>query len=55
MDKAVKIMNRLGKDKTPFLFIIDFDMKEPKIILLDDLQNSEEILFDIAGKKNHTS
>lgn len=54
MDKAVKIMNRLGKDKTPFLFIIDFDMKEPKIILLDDLQNSEEILFDIAGKKNHT-
>ena len=49
---AEKIMNEYGKNKIPFLFIIDFDMIEPQIIKLNEV-NPEEILFNINGRKNY--
>ena len=49
---AEKIMNELGKNKIPFLFIIDFDMLEPQIIKLNEV-NPSEILFNINGRKNY--
>jgi len=50
---ATEQMNLLGKERIPFLFIIDFDQKKPFVFPLDDI-NSEEILFDVNGKKNFT-
>lgn len=42
-------MNRLGKQKQPFLFVIDFEMEEPVVETLP-LHNSG-IFFDINGSK----
>lgn len=47
-------MNEYGKKKTPFLFIIDFEMQEPHIIKLENV-NPAEILFDINGRKNYSA
>jgi len=49
---ALETMNEYGKNKIPFLFIIDFDMLEPQIIKLNDI-NPSEILFNIKGRKNY--
>ncbi len=49
---AEKIMNEYGKNKILFLFIIDFDMLEPQIIKLNEV-NPAEILFNINGRKNY--
>lgn len=40
-------LNNLGKNKTPFLFIIDFELKKPLVYPLHQLP--ENILFDIPG------
>ena len=47
----VKQMNQWGRDRTPFLFIVDFEMKRPVILPLADVR-AEEILFDIQGFTN---
>ncbi|MDD5571319.1 MAG: aminodeoxychorismate synthase component I [Bacteroidales bacterium] len=49
---AINQMNHLGKNKIPFLFIIDFELLNPLVFKFDELKN-EEILFDINGFKNY--
>ena len=49
---ALENMNEYGKNKIPFLFIVDFDMLEPQIIKLSEI-NPSEILFNINGGKNY--
>lgn len=44
-------MNRLGESRTPFLFLLDFELQEPYIVPLNQA-NPEEILFDLNGVKN---
>ena len=44
-------MNRWGKEKIPFLFIIDFEMLKPVIIRLEEI-DPKEILFYINGFSN---
>ncbi len=44
-------MNQLGKEKTPFLFIIDFDMENPIILPLAEV-DPNNILFSISGTTN---
>ncbi len=53
MDKeqARKKMNSLGERKMPFLFIIDFEMKNPIVLSLEELEN-EQILFSFNDKSN---
>ena len=51
MRAAEKQMNRLGKQKQPFLFVIDFEMKAPVILPLP-LQD-DRVLFDM-GQWKHT-
>ena len=46
-------INRLGKEKVPFLFIIDFDMKNPIITPLADI-NPNRLLFSVNGVNNST-
>jgi len=46
-----KKMNKLGQEHIPFLFIIDFDIKKPEILSLDEtIENN--VLFDIEGFSN---
>lgn len=47
----IQKMNSLGKSKTPFLFIIDFEMKSPKLFVLDEI-NPDEIKYNINGITN---
>ena len=44
-------MNELGGKKEPFIFIIDFEMKEPIVLSLKNI-NSSEILYNINGISN---
>ncbi len=46
-------MNFYGRNKIPFLFIIDFECKKPVILPLAEIK-SDEILYDISGIKNYT-
>ena len=47
-------MNELGKQREPFLFILDFDLAKPLVFPLKNIQNSSEIVFDINGQRNFT-
>jgi para-aminobenzoate synthetase component I len=53
-DKAIEFMNDLGSRRIPFLFIIDFLMKTPIILPIDEV-DSHKIIFDIQGVCNFTS
>ena len=44
-------MNRYGSRKTPFLFIVDFNLQNPIVLRLDELAD-DQILFDIQGMTN---
>ena len=45
-------MNYYGKNKIPFLFIIDFEMNKPIVLTLPEVRPGE-ILYDINGLKNY--
>ena len=52
MDRAIiDKMNKLGKDRIPFLFIIDFLGKKPLIHRLNNI-DSDSIIYSINGKTN---
>lgn len=44
-------MNRLGKARLPFLFVIDFDMREPLVLPLEKV-NPANLRFDLEGFGN---
>ncbi len=44
-------LNNWGRQRVPFLFIVDFEMKQPLAWPLDEVK-SEEVLFDINGFTN---
>ena len=52
LPEFAKQLNHWGKKKTPFLFLIDFEMEKPLAFLLDDI-DPKKLLFDINGKKNY--
>lgn len=45
-------MNRMGRERVPFLFLVDFEMEKPLLFRLDEIV-ADEILFDVNGKRNH--
>lgn len=47
-------MNRLGKERIPFFFLIDFELKKPLVWRLDAV-NPEMLLYDFNGMKNYSS
>ncbi|MGC8765208.1 MAG: aminodeoxychorismate synthase component I [Brevinematia bacterium] len=47
-------MNYLGREKIPFIFIIDFEVENPLIFLKKDLTNSKNILYNINGHTNQS-
>lgn len=53
-EKTILELNRLGKERTPFIFIIDFEMESPILFPRKSLP-PENILFNINGFSNYTS
>ncbi|MCX7797751.1 MAG: aminodeoxychorismate synthase component I [Melioribacter sp.] len=54
---AIDLMNEYGKNKIPFLFIIDFEMERPIVLKLTEIDKSE-ILYEFGNescKKNSIS
>lgn len=51
-DNARQQMNSYGKDGIPFVFIIDFDMRQPVVLRWDEARE-QGILFSIRGRTNH--
>jgi para-aminobenzoate synthetase component 1 len=49
--QAIEQMNKYGAAKVPFLFIVDFEARQPVVLPLDKVQ-PQEILFDIQGVSN---
>ena len=47
----IESMNRLGQEKVPFLFMVDFEMVNPVIMRLDEV-DPKEILYSIQGFSN---
>ena len=47
----IESMNRLGQEKVPFLFMVDFEMANPLIVKLNDV-DPKEILYSIQGFTN---
>jgi para-aminobenzoate synthetase component I len=50
----IEQLNEWGKNKTPFLFLIDFERKKPQAWRLDQI-DSDELLFDINSFTNQDS
>ncbi len=48
---TIKILNLLGGEKVPFLFVIDFDLKMPWICPLAEV-DTDEVLYDVNGRSN---
>jgi len=48
---AFKTLNKLGSDRTPFLFVIDFSGKQQLVLPLDKAVE-EGIFYNIKGKSN---
>ena len=49
---AIERMNRLGKERTPFFFMIDYAMEHPVVYDVGELGN-QPILFDVNGIRNY--
>ena len=47
-------MNQLGQARTPFLFVIDFEQRQPLVLPLAEVDPTE-LLYDFHGVSNHTS
>lgn len=48
---TLKKINSLGKAKTPFFLLVDFEMKQPLVFPLSGIDR-KKILFDFNGKTN---
>lgn len=49
----IEKMNDLGKERIPFFFLIDFEMKKPKIWHLDGIK-PDELLYNFNGNCNYS-
>lgn len=51
IDDFVKTLNEWGRQRAPFLFIVDFEMQKPLAFKISEI-DEKEILFDINGVTN---
>ncbi|MEQ8687811.1 MAG: aminodeoxychorismate synthase component I [Imperialibacter sp.] len=48
----IELLNKKGKDRVPFFFVVDFELQKPKVWDVDSLIG-ENILFNFEGFSNH--
>lgn len=51
--QAISVMNELGKQNQPFVFLIDYEMK--KIIISTKLHGNDQLQFNMNGFSNHST
>lgn len=51
--KTINDMNQLGKERVPFLFVIDFEMKAPFVEKLSDLRKN--VLYKVDKSQNYSN
>jgi para-aminobenzoate synthetase component 1 len=51
-DNFRNTMNKYGSDGTPFLFLLDFQLRHPIVVPIDEI-SGKKILFDFEGFTNH--
>lgn len=49
-DEAIEMMNAMGKDNVPFVFIINYDMTDCRVWTVDDVPDG--VLFNFEGFSN---
>jgi para-aminobenzoate synthetase component I len=49
---SIDLMNKLGKARTPFLFLIDYKMENAIILPLDEIDNNV-LCYDLNGYRNY--
>jgi para-aminobenzoate synthetase component 1 len=52
-NKAISVMNNLGAEGIPFVFLVDFEMK--KIIISTDFHSADFLSFEMNGYTNHSN
>ena len=52
IDDFIKTLNEWGRQRAPFLFIVDFEMQKPLAFKISEI-DEKEILFDINGITNN--
>jgi para-aminobenzoate synthetase component I len=50
LDEFRQRLNEWGRDRVPFLFVVDFEMEQPRVWRMDELK--DDVLFDFNGKGN---
>jgi para-aminobenzoate synthetase component I len=48
----IELLNKKGKDRVPFFFVVDFELRKPQVWDIDSLIG-ENILFNFEGLSNH--
>jgi para-aminobenzoate synthetase component 1 len=51
-EEVIQKMNNWGKDCIPFLFIIDFEIQNPQVFRIDEI-NNDELLFKLNENTNY--
>ena len=51
IEEFTGLLNDYGARRTPFLFLVDFEMQRPVVLALDSIDR-ETILYDINGRTN---
>lgn len=50
-EEFIRTVNRLGEQRVPFLFVVDFEIEKPLVLPLDSIDPSD-ILYNINGFSN---
>jgi para-aminobenzoate synthetase component 1 len=50
LDEFRQRLNEWGRDRVPFLFVVDFEMEKPQVWRMNELD--DDVLFDFNGKGN---
>lgn len=51
MNDFIRDMNDYGANGVPFLCVVDFEMRKPRVFRLDELE-ADRVLYDINGRAN---
>ncbi|MPM01279.1 Isochorismate synthase MenF [bioreactor metagenome] len=50
-EDAQHTMNRLGSERIPFLFVLDYNLADCYVVPLQDV-NEDDVIYDFSGKSN---
>ena len=51
IEEFTRTLNKYGKQRIPFLFLVDFEMQKPLVFPLDSI-SGDKLLYNINGRTN---